>query len=115
MICVKSAKNGRFSVGMITSKNLPALPVLENGYETENLPQCSVTTLDPTTYQLNIYEPDMIKCGVYYCDSDTETNVRKNNLIIYILEYYKESLYSSGNYLNMAAWKTINLRFDLPT
>lgn len=78
-MCIKSAKNGRFIVGMTTSKSLPATPVIENGYTTDNLPQCSVTTLDSTTFQLHIQEPDMISCGVYYCDSDVETNVRKYN------------------------------------
>lgn len=78
MLCVKSPRNGKFSLEMVTSKSLPALPMIENSYVAENLPQCSVTTVDQTAFRVNLQEPDMIKCGVYYCDSDVETNVRNN-------------------------------------
>lgn len=84
MSCAKSSKNGRFTVVIETSRSISASPIIENGYNSENLPQCSVTTLNATAYQINIRDPDMINCGVYYCNTNTETNVR-NYIMIYTI------------------------------
>ncbi|XP_065213243.1 uncharacterized protein LOC135840564 [Planococcus citri] len=59
---------------------MPTSPVIENTYRTENPPQCSVATINSTAFQINIHEPDLIHCGVYYCNSDTENNLMCMNL-----------------------------------
>lgn len=80
--CIKFGGHGRFSVSMITSRILPTLPVIENE-NIENLSQCSVNIINPTTFEINLQESDMIKCGVHYCNSDSDINARIIIILIF--------------------------------